>query len=355
MSAREIVLDFYGARVRVTSHDEQALRFVETDFSRFLTEEDGPAAVDVVLHCSNPPAEILPRGGSPIVNTKDAVVYRSRGRLLYDSNGRALVVWNPRRQVAEIYAQDRHVLFEKSYMMIVSRVGELLDRRGLHRIHAMGLAYEGRAVLCLLPTGGGKTTLALSLLERDGFHLLSEEMPLVTRRGQLHGMPIRIGVVAGTKISVPGEYLKPFERSRHGPKVLIDTAYFRERICWSATPGILFIGERSADDVPRIEQIPRFRAIPALMSGCVLGAGLPQLLEYLLRFDPGDLVRQAHIHASRLVAAFNLLRKSETYRLQLGPDIDANADLVERFVVEQLGTKGAESAGETLDSAVGLG
>ncbi len=346
MQADSILFDFHGVLVRVTSADGDALRFVQSDFSSFPSQAAGEPAVEIKLYRGDPPWERIPDGAPAVVHTKDAVVYKHEKKLFYDSFGRALVIYDPKKNRAEIHTPDLDLLFEKAYLMIVSRVGELLDRRGIHRIHAMGVVYKGRAVICLLPMGGGKTTLTLSLLEKDDFELLSEEIPLVIRDGTLRPMPIRMGITEGTKTSIPDEFLKPFRRTHYGPKVLIDARYFEDRIATSAVPGILFIGRRIHSSRPAIERISKRKAFRALLSACVMGVGLPQLLEYLLRFDWSDLFRQAPIHWSRLIASLALLRRSDTYLLSLGTDIEANATLVESFIREKYSSRPDGQEGE---------
>ncbi len=326
---------FHGVRAAVVSSDPECLRLVETDFALFLTSAPSAGeavALEVRLAVGAPPYERIPQGTKPFVHTKDAVVYRCGDVRCYDSGGKALVVYDLGRGLADVYSLDRDLLREKCYLLVMTRVGEELDRRGLHRIHAMGVVHGGRAVLCLLPSGGGKTTLALSLLERRDFSLLSEEVPLVSRSGRLFPFPIRIGIVEGTPLDVPPRFLQPFRRSRHGPKVLIDARFYADQIAEAADPGIVFLGRRVDSAEPGITPLPRLRALVALLRSCVVGTELPQLLEYLLRLDLGDVGRQAPILWSRLRASIALVRRSAVYELRLGPDRRANAKLVADWV-----------------------
>ncbi|NNE07336.1 MAG: hypothetical protein HKN20_02115 [Gemmatimonadetes bacterium] len=338
---------FHGARIRVESEDEEAIRFVESDFSLFLDAPGAPpdaasyapgAGPDITvrLHYSEPPWDSI-AGRKRVWRTKDADVYRIGGVLYYDSRREVLVVYDPKRGQADIHTADRDLLYEKAYLMIVTRAGALLDAKGIHRIHAMGVEYEGRAALCLMNMGGGKTTLALSLMKKNDFRLLSEEIPLVTRRGSLLPMPIRIGVLPDFPHGIPASFTKPFQRRRYGPKTLIDTRYFEDRIAGETGPGVLFVGRRTERKEPRILPVSRMKAFRTLFQLCVAGSGLPQLLEYVIRFDFGDPFRQIPIHWSRLMASIRLVRGSETFELLLGTDIDRNAEEVARFLRARYG------------------
>jgi hypothetical protein len=285
----------------------------------------------VQLVVGQPPYERIPEGTTPLVRTKDAVVYQHRGVRYYDSGGKALVIYDLRHGHAEVHSLDRDLLREKCYLLVMTRVGEELDRRGLHRIHAMGVVHGGHAVLCLMPSGAGKTTLALSLLERRDFSLLSEEVPLVSRGGRLHAFPIRIGVVEGTPLAVPSRFLHRFRRSRRGPKVLIDTRYYADRIADVAEPGMVLVGRRVGPGEAGVAPLSRLRGLAALMRFCVAGSGLPELLEYLLRLDLGCVGRRLLILWSRFLASVALVRRSAVYEIRLGPDHEVNAALVAQW------------------------
>ena len=330
-----VYFDFHGILIQVISNDLECTAFIASDFSYFRVyphENNIKPQFTLSVFLSAPPYEKIPEGTIATCHTKDAVVYKHENIHYFDSFGKILVLYDHLQQVAEIYSQDHHLLYEKSYLMIMSRVGELLDRKRLHRIHAMGGVLAGKAVLCLLPMGGGKTTLALGLLEHKAFSLLSEEVPLVSSQGQLYPFPIRMGVVEGTTLAIPEQFLKTFKRTHYQAKTLIDMAYLQNQIAPVTEPGVIFVGKRVHTAKPGIVKIPRWKALGALVGSCVLGLGVPQLLEYLLRFEVRDIVRQFPIVWSRLQAALVLLRRSETYELHLGYDRAANAACITDFL-----------------------
>jgi len=329
--------DFHGTRLIVTTEDAACAAFVASDFSRFRVSPSSavdPIRVDVSV--CEPPYDRIPTGARVRFRTKDALVYESGNRRFLDSDRSLLVIQDFALDRAELFGLDRERLCEKTYLMIMSRLAERLDRQGLHRIHAMGVVYRDRAVLCVLPMGGGKTTLTLGLLEQPGFSLLSDEAPLVGRDGRLHPFPIRLGVCEGTPLRVPDEFLKPACRSRHGPKVLIDAAYFADRLGQAAEPGILFVGRRTQSRDSQIAPLSFSAGGRALWESAVLGRGLPQLLEYIWRLDPRALWAQLVIHFSRARACYRLLRQCERYELRLGCEPAANARTVARFIAERL-------------------
>ncbi|MEI7530149.1 MAG: hypothetical protein WCK76_14525, partial [Elusimicrobiota bacterium] len=140
-------------------------------------------------------------------------------------------VWYPEGALAEydyaarrgrLTSADRGLLRELAYLLILSRAGEALDRRGLHRLHAGALGFGGAAVLLCGAQGAGKTTLLLQLLKDREFSLLSDDTPLIARDGTVHGFPARIGLGEDSPHlpGLPG--LRRLARRHYPPKRLLN-------------------------------------------------------------------------------------------------------------------------------------
>ena len=71
-----------------------------------------------------------------------------------------------------------------------------------------------------------------------------------------------------------------------------------------------------------------------------MASGVPQLLEYILRWELSDILRQFSILMSRLLCSWTLAKKSKTYMLYLGYDLLANKAFIADFV------KGNRSGGK---------
>ena len=336
MLNESLYLNFYGIIIKAISTDREILSSIETDFAYFChkpLKENNKPQITIAIFPGKPPYEKIPNGTLAICHTKDAAIYKNGNIRYFDSFGKVLVIYDSSKESVEIYSLDRNLLYEKSYLMIMTRVGELLDKKKLHRIHAMGVVFKGKAILCLLPMGGGKTTLTLSLLENKAFSLLSEEVPLVSSNGLLYPFPIRMGVIEGTPLQIPEEFLKPFKRTHYEPKTLIDVRYFKDQIARDAKPGYIFVGKRVHSDKPTIIKLSSFKTFMALFRLCVVGIGLPQMLEYLLRFDFSDMARQFPVFCSRLWSSLLLIKHSKTYELHLSYDRTANAQFVTDFIL----------------------
>jgi len=76
-----------------------------------------------------------------------------------------------------------------------------------------------KSIIVLLPSGGGKSTIALRILKENDFKLLSEDSPLVDKRGDVYPFPLRIGIMEGeAEEKLPDEYTERIERMEFEPK-----------------------------------------------------------------------------------------------------------------------------------------
>lgn len=369
-----LCFDFHGVRARVTSPDPRCLESLDFCFGLFLERSGAdrgrqPAQVTLRIDPSRSfdgRAFVRRRAA---IHTKDAAVTRRGSRQIYHTPSRATVVYDFRRERGLIVGPDIDFVSEKSYLLVLSRVGALLDRRGLHRIHAMAVARPhgggGRvvpasphtgdalpdgirpgALLGVFPMGGGKTTLALSLLASPGALLLSDECPLVSRDGLLHAFPMRLGVAGAPPAGIPPEHLRTVQRSRYGPKTLIDARRFEDRIAPPSVPRVLLIGRRTDAAAPGIRPLGRFQGLRALFGACVLGRGLPELLEYSAPLSARGLLGAVRARLSRWRACRALLRRCAVYRISLCPDRAANAAAV-RALLDAAGQPAAGNAAAT--------
>jgi hypothetical protein len=228
-------------------------------------------------------------------------------------------------------------LYEASYLFLLSQIGEALDNRRLHRIHALAVSLNGRAVLVLLPMGGGKSTLGNHLLRCPDVKLLSDDSPFVDASGRVHAFPLHLGLLAGSETEVPEKHRRLVNRMEFGPKFLVNYDYFADRVCPSADPGIVFLGSRTLSRECRIEPAGLGAGIRAMVANSVVGMGLFHGLEFILERSPWELLAKAHIGRSRLANCLRLLRRSQICRLHLGRDLDRNAAAVVEFARGVLG------------------
>jgi hypothetical protein len=321
---------------------------VAEDFDFFTDrpgQDEAPDAYNVILELEAraPAAQDLPERESSRV-FPDCVLYKDGNRLVYDYGAAVLVVIRGARSShGQLISADAALAKELAYLYLQSEIGRFLDAQGLHRVHALGLAFpDGRSALVLLPSGGGKSTLAAEALQSGNVRLLSDDTPLVDRFGNVHPYPLRLAFKPDAKIPASWkEKASAFPRRRHGEKLLVPTSALPPgglpRPGEKFRPGWLIVARRHGRrDEPRLSPLSRLRASGPLVRDLVVGLGVPQVAELILTEGARSLPGLAPTAASRFAAASAFLARSRALRFDLSRDAAANA----RFLLGRLGAKG---------------
>ncbi len=324
----------YGYRFNVHSSVEEPLRGIEEDFGFFAAEATGEG-VTIELFAETATAEMLPSGNA-VTYTPRNVVYREAGKRFIDYHGRALGIQDEATSGFKLYSLDNGLLYEATYLYLLSQIGERLDDAGLHRLHALGVVIQGRAVLVMLPMGGGKSTVGLHILRHPQVDILSDDSPFIDRRGRALAFPLRLGLLPGSEHTVPPESRRTIQRMEFGPKHLVNYSFFRDRVCASAEPGLLFVGARTMAKECRIEKIGRLAGMRSCITNCVVGIGLFQGLEFILQSSPWELFMKGKLGFSRAWNCWQLLRRAQVRRIHLGRDPELNALTLLRYAESNL-------------------
>lgn len=340
----ELQFAFYGVRVAVVCADREVCKRVADDFTYFRVDPPDARGAEacqlrITAYRQAPVYDDLPPLMATIYSPRN--VSYSDGDVTYiDYFGRALSIYQRRLQQLQVYAADVHLLHEIIYGTILSRVAEQLERRGLHRVHALAVEANAESALFLMPSGGGKTTLALEFLRRkDRYKLVSEDSPLIDAAGRTVPFPLRIGVVAQSADApppFPTEHVTYIERMEFEPKFLISLAAFDGALAAGpSAPRWLFIGKRSLGQGCSIRRASKVVGFRALVEGMVVGVGLYQGVEFLLRTSVFDLWRLGGIILSRFRRACALLRRCQIFVVTLGRTPQQNANTLIAFLEEQ--------------------
>lgn len=270
----------------------------------------------------------------------DCVLYQESGRLYYEYSKAVLVVIREKNSsFGQLICQDTSLAQELGYLYLQSEIGRFLDHQGLHRVHGLGLALpSGNSALVLLPSGGGKSTLAAEVLQSGGCQLLSDDTPIVDRFGNLHPYPLRLSFRPDAPLpDTWKEKSSVFERRKHGQKILVPTSALSShslpRPEEKFRPGYLILAQRHGNrSEPKLEPLRRWEGAGPLLRDLVVGLGIPQVAELILSQGARSLPGLAPTAASRLAAATAYLARAKTFRLDLSRDQQANA----RFLLEKL-------------------
>ncbi len=192
-----------------------------------------------------------------------------------------------------VQGEDAPLVHEAVYLFLLSRVGEHLDDLRLPRLHALGLVGGDGAVAVMLPSGGGKSTLALRALQSDGVRLLSEDSPCSTVMGGSTRSRCESASTSPTRSACPSLDVRRIERMEFHPKLALDLSAFADRIEPEPQPlRHLVIGRRSLGTESMLTPLPRTAAAGPLLREMVIGVGLYQGMEFVLQHGMGDVVQQ---------------------------------------------------------------
>jgi hypothetical protein len=318
-------LDVYGLSVRIAGDWPEVLEALALDFAWFVREA-GPAAphVDVEIRHCEPDFEAFGPVTASFVTPRN-VVYQDGERTIIEYFGQAMATLDRRTGRLVVEGEDRQLVHEAAYQFVVSRIGEHLDRRGFVRLHSLGLAAPGGAFAVMLPSGGGKSTLVMRALADERVRLLSEDTPLLDRRGLLHPFPLRIGVNVTDAHTLPEGAVRRIDRMEFHPKYALEIDAFADRIQSEPVPlRHIVIGHRSLGREPRLEPVGRTSAAGPLLREAVFGLGVYQGMEFVLQHGMRDSVSKLGTLGARSACCALMLRQARVWRLTLCRDRELN-------------------------------
>ena len=317
VSGITVRLNVHGVTVELGG-DPGALEELAAHFSWFVTG-DQARPPDVRIELSREPGrvdsasrlladQVLERG----------LVYNEGDVTWVDHHGHGVSRYDFGTERGRISAPLQDDLVELGYLMVHSRLGVLLERRGFFRLHALGVSFGGSAAVVLTPSGGGKSHLALALLELGEVELLGDDIVLVDRRGAAYPFPHPIGI--------PNEHAtrglgtaRAFRRRHHVPKWILELD--RDRVSIASLPATIHtvvLARRTNHGPSRLVTISRRAVLPALFRDMVIGLGLPQVVELLARHGVSDVFRLAPSAARRAVVATLVAGRAQGLLLELG-------------------------------------
>jgi hypothetical protein len=319
-------LEVHGLGVAVGGDWPEVVDQVRRDFAWFERTASGapPADVDVTIERRPPDFEALGDGVASFVTPRN-VVYQDGRRTIVDYFGRAVTILDRTTGRVVMQGEDDHLVHEAVYHFLLSRIGEHLEARGLTRLHALALSGRQGGVAVMLPSGGGKSTLALRALRDERVRLLSEDSPLIDRRGMAHPFPLRIAVNPTDAATLPEGSVRRMDRMEFHPKLVLDVEAFSDRVESQPQPlRHLVIGRRSLGMDPSLEPVPRRSAIPTLVREAIVGVGIYQGMEFILQHGMRDVMGKVGVAATRTTCCSAVLARAKVWRLTVGRDHSRN-------------------------------
>jgi len=318
--------DVYGFKFTITGPAGQAFSGACQDFAYFESgSSDNTNLIEIID--AEPDYDALPEVEASIYTPRN-VVFKSAGVSYIDYQGRAIGIHNKKTNSFIIQGRDADLLYEAVYLFLLSQIGAFLDGQHMHRVHALAISIYGHAVVVLLPSGGGKSTLTLQLLKNPEVKLLSDDSPFIDVDGHVYAFPLRLGLLKGSESEVPEEQRREIQRMEFEPKVLLNYEYFSHRVTADAKPGLILLGARTLSPVGRLDRVSFFKGFRAMTANCIVGIGLYQGLEFILSSSPWEILTRFGLVLSRTRNTIKFLRRSQIYKLRLGRCSESNANAV---------------------------
>ncbi len=336
-AATGVTLSLHGGALELRARDglgERALAEMRRDFSAFASSSSSARKFETRIELGR---QADPVGAwLPVFATRSYQVFGlGRARAVrygwgFEAHARVESENAGSSRRFRVAAGELADLHEQGYLAALSAVGEALDLRGLHRAHALGFegGFEGErsGVLVLLPSGGGKSALASLLLEKSAARIHSDETPLLDREGRLHPFPVRIALAPGLAASLgvfrsQGEG-RPFKRRQYREKRLFEIP--AARVAPVLPIRTIVVGRPGGRAVLR--EGSRLEALGELGRSLVVGAGVAQMAEHLLRAE--GLPGLAAIAASRARASVACVSQARCLRLDYTRDAFENFEAI---------------------------
>ena len=324
----ELYLNFHNHTILVSAKEEALIGKIRDEFHFFI--QDHVTQVHTTLELiadKNPQLSSL----VAVKILEQAIIYRAGSRQFIDYFDKAMTIWDHTEENVKIYSQDPDLLYELAFLAIHSLLGQQLEFRGFCRIHAVAVSLGNLNAVLMLPSKGGKSTMLTHLLKHPEVNIISDDMPLVDRLGNIHPFPSKMSLDQKPESGLLSELTwREFKRSRYPVKWTAGLSQMKDRIETQSMHHrtLLIAGFRISLGPSALVQVPKWRMIGPLIEHMIVGMGLPQIIEMFLRFKITDALKLVSHAMIRTFCAFQLIRKSRCYHFYMGPDRSGNARLV---------------------------
>lgn len=337
-SLKSLYLNFYNIKVQVESDDALTFNPLKKDFSNFVFQNSlDNINFSLQIFVETPPVEKIPNIIATM-QTLNSLCYDNDGLRFCDYYGDVLVILDTKKNKAKLYSTNLAKIHEVAYLLILSRVGKLMDLAGLHKLHAFSVSYKDLAIVCMMPMKGGKSTLLMQFLKDKRFKIISDDIPLVNLAGEILPFPIKIGLSdlpGNLEVLNPEENFYTMDRAHYGKKQLL---------CLNGLPGrvedqnkkfkkvLLIEAFRYNSKTSILKDSSFFSTGKGLLKHGVIGFGLPMVIEYFWESGFSDFITKVKIFFLRLTSFSCLLFRSRRMKLFLGKNPQEASEVIMKYV-----------------------
>lgn len=211
--------------------------------------------------------------------------FRQKRRYVYKDSSFADDFSSNSRRILKFFYNELTTGVEEGNLFFLSAVGELLEYKGLLRLHACGFEDGNNAFVFPGDSGFGKSTLAKDILLKTDLKIISDEMVL-TDGYRFFSFPLRISLKEFFESETYS--VNKWSRNRFAPKWQVQIP--DQRISKKAHSGKIYL----SSEMSRLDFFIRV----------VSGYGLPQMKEYFIRRD--NILKLTKVFFQRLYFFYKL-------------------------------------------------
>jgi len=326
-------LTLYKTNIHFMTNAASLVANIEHDFAFYKSRGNEAGRDAIVLRClSHPIPRRLRKVGFLVPLDKWVSVGNVRRKRIVKYRNDAIGIWERSKKRYFLICAQPALLYELSYITLLALLGCSFDLWGLHRVHALGISCQGMGALILLGQRQGKTSLALEIIRRNEFKILSDEQPLITHPlhcfSFVHRMGLRREIIK--KDDMPS--FRVFVRRKYGIKYLQEPAY--SHFVQKAVPLRAVLIGKKAPVASQSKRISRWACIGKLFMHLVVGDGLCQLRELMVPLDGEDLIWLIKMLFNRSVLFVRVLfsKAVRFYVFQYTHNVATDCEALERLL-----------------------
>ncbi len=324
---------FYGIGVRVFAHDSISSiveRRLTKDLSYFRVN-DGPSIHSRVHLLSTHMTPPFARGFH-LFTARNYKVYGFNANRTVEYDDGTCVYADLSNGIREYWvcSPKSLLLYEVSYLLFQSLVGEALDKKGLYRVHALGLQYHDQTSLVILPSGCGKSALANLFLKETDAKIFSDESPLVRNR-YVYPYPVRMALEkeVANALMIDFDPSRIFRRNQYKEKVLLDIP--EDRVASPQRVTQLIYGKPG--QISEIRKGLWYKLMVEMFKSMGLGLGTAQMAEFRIRIN--DSLQLSRILKQRTSALLDLIQVTPNYEFSYTKNALSNFKVLRKFFLSQ--------------------
>lgn len=331
-----MIIDIHNLKIKCTADSKELEKVVIRPYKYFLSEASNiDFDIEVDVQEIDPPYETLPNLLERF-STPRNIVYKDNDYKIIDYFGKGLIIETNSKTSYKIISKDRNFLRESFYLLVLSLLGQFCDKVGYLRVHGLALSYKDKLFVLTVPPGGGKSTMALSLLNDDGYKLISDDEAIFDKNGHIHCFPTHIGTLDEDRIKdIPDKYFYQVDRMEFGLKYFIDSDYWKSKLDdRNLKDPVFLIAHRVLNGEPSIDKCSKSTLFVALIKNAVVGVGLFQGVEFVFNNSTSEIVSKIITGMKRLILAIKLTMNSRSYHFTLSRNVDKNAQMIKEFITK---------------------